>query len=198
MWQDVASLMELLLCHAAKFPTRFSAVPVSGPLVSMRLWPVSPLARKTSSLGRMSADFIQRGGVVGGVSHRETLHFAEHFELRIQEKSKWQLSLCLRWRALSHFFCCLQGEKGYNKSQKIWFGCPAALPFSLKGKRISQLLEKKLKSFPKFDRSGNNNIYVCETIARLTCCLWCVCYTCWTACLREVPEQAEGQAMARG
>lgn len=103
------------------------------------------------------------------------------------------------WRALSHFFCCLQGERGCNKSQKIWSGSPAALPFSLKGKRISQILEKKTPNpFPNCDRNGNNNIYACETMAGLTCCLQCVCCTCWTAHLQEVPGQAEGQAMARG
>lgn len=50
------------------------------------------------------------------------------------------------WRALSHLFCCLQGERDCNKSQKIWSGSAAVLPFSLKGKRISQILGKKIQT----------------------------------------------------
>lgn len=49
------------------------------------------------------------------------------------------------WRALSYFFCRLQGERDCNKSQKIWPGSLAALPFSLKRKNISQILEGKTK-----------------------------------------------------
>lgn len=47
------------------------------------------------------------------------------------------------WRALSHFFSCLQGESGCDESQKIWSGSPATLLFSLRGERISQILGKK-------------------------------------------------------
>lgn len=106
---------------------------------------VSLLARNLSSSGSMSAAFIQWWRVVGGISCREAPCFAEHFEFPIQEKSKWQLLLYPRGRLLA-IFMLPAGEGGCSKSQKIWCVFPAALPFSLKGNRISQILGRKTKT----------------------------------------------------
>lgn len=62
--------------------------PVLVLLLSMVLGPISPLARNLSAAVSVSAAFIQWWRVVGGISCREALCFAEHFELPIQEKSK--------------------------------------------------------------------------------------------------------------
>lgn len=93
------------------FFSGFVGAPVTGSLMCMRLWPISCLARKSLSLRRMSAGFIQWWGVVGGISCREAVYFAEHFKLCVQKKSKWQLLLCPRGELLAiPFAACWEKE----------------------------------------------------------------------------------------